>query len=65
MLRSVKKFGIPLGTLKGNVTKAEKQKMDIELLPLIFFPVYATRKISLNCPQAGKYSCSKRTETGW
>jgi len=45
MLRSVKKFGIPQGTLKGNVTKAEKQNMDIELFPLIFFPVYATRKI--------------------
>ena len=45
MLRSVKKFGIPQGTSKGNVTKAEKQNMDIELLPLIFYSVYATRKI--------------------
>ena len=36
-LRSVKKFGIPRGTLKGNVTKPKKQNMDIELIPLIFF----------------------------
>ena len=45
-LTSAKKYGIPRGTLRGYVTKAEKQNMEIELLPLSFFsPAYVTRKI--------------------
>ena len=43
---AAKKHGIPRTTLRGYVTKADKQDVDIELLALSFFsPLYSTRQI--------------------
>ena len=43
-LTSAKKYGIPWRTLRGYVTKAMKQNMEIELLPLSFFPQFTPKE---------------------